>query len=111
VSGDVQSLPRRPLWAEIGLTALFVAALVAFGAACVLVGDAVTASPRSTSFFVVLAYLLVVPVLVYYAFPPSRRRWYTFALFELCVLSGFALPVPLIVLPWLIVSRREWLRA
>jgi hypothetical protein len=108
MTGDVQSLPRRPLWVEIGLTAVLVAALLGFGAACVVIGDALGAGARATSFFVVLAFVVIVAFLVCYAFPRARRRWYHFAISELCVLSGFLLPVPLVALSWLIVTRREW---
>jgi hypothetical protein len=104
-------LDRRPLWAEIALSSAFTAVLVAFGAACAFVGDAIARSTTGVWVFVILAYLLTVPFLVYYAYPPLRRRWYHYAVFEACVFGAFTLVVPLVYLPWLIVTRREWRRA
>jgi hypothetical protein len=101
-------LGERPLWAQIALSALYTIALVAFGGACAFVGDAATDVRAGPAFGVVLGFLIVVPFLVYYAYPPKVRHWYHFAVFELCVLGGFTLPIPLVYLPWLMVSRRAW---
>lgn len=106
----VDDLARRPRWAEIALSAAFTAVLVAFGAAWAVVGDAIVRSAIGTWLFVILVFVLAVPFLVYYAYPPLSRRWYHYALFEACVLGAFTVFVPLLYLPWLIVTRREWRR-
>ena len=96
----------RPLWAKVGLSALFTLCLVAFGGAAAFVGDVLTESAWGARLFVVLAVLVVVGFLVHYAYPPPARRWYHWAGFELAVLVGFTLPIPLVYLPWRIVSQR-----
>lgn len=103
-------LDRRPLVTEIALSSAFTAALVSFGAASAFVGDAIARSTMGVWVFVILAYLVAVPFLVYYAYPPLRRQWYHYAIFEACVVGGFTLAVPLVYLPWLIVTRRRWRR-
>jgi hypothetical protein len=94
-------------WVDMGLSAAFTVALVCFGAAWAYVGDAIGQGRWAPQLAVVFAYLITVPVLVLYAYAPRERRWYHFVVFELCVLSGFGLPIPLVYLPWLIVNRRR----
>ena len=98
---------RRRLWSDVGLSAAFTVALVCFGAAWAYVGGAIGNGPWAPQIAVVFAYLITVPVLVLYAYPPRERRWYHFVIFVACVLSGFGLPIPLVYLPWLIVNRRR----
>jgi hypothetical protein len=98
----------RPLWVQIALSTLYTCALVAFGGACAFVGEAATDASVGAAFGVVLGFLIIIPFLVLNAYPPKARRFYHFAVFELCVLGGFTLPIPLVYLPWLIVSRRAW---
>jgi hypothetical protein len=105
-----EQVARRPLWAQIALSAAFTATLVAFGAASAFLGHELATDTTGAWVFVVLAYLLAVPFLVYYAYPPLRRRWYHYAAYEACVVGAFTLAIPLVYLPWLIVTRREWRR-
>ena len=105
---DAQLRPRRPLWQEIGLSVAFTAALVAFGAAATLVGERIMNTENGARLFTVLVFMIVVPFLVYYAYPPARRRWYHWAVFELCAAAGITVWIPLIYLPWLIVTRKAW---
>jgi hypothetical protein len=108
---DAHNRERLPRWAQVLLSAGFTAVLLAFGASVAYVGGAwsgVTAGPTA---FVLIVFLVVVPFLVAYAYPRRARRWYHWAVFEACVLGGFTLPIPLVYLPWLIVTRREWREA
>jgi hypothetical protein len=96
------------LWQEIGLSAAFTAALMAFGATAALVGDRIMNTENGARLFTVLVFMVAVPFLVYYAYPPARRRWYHWAVFELCAAAGITVWIPLIYLPWLIVTRKAW---
>jgi hypothetical protein len=102
---------RLPLWAQIALSAAFTLVLLAFGASVAFVGGAWSGTAAGPTAFVLIVFLVVVPFLVAYAYPRRVRRWYHWALFEACVLGGFTLPIPLVYLPWLIVTRREWREA
>lgn len=102
---------RRPFWQEVALTGVFAVVLFAFGWAVAYVGDAIADSAQGAYTFTTLIFLLVIAFLVWHAYPPRRRRWYHFAIFELCVLVPYAVLAPLVYLPWLIVTRREWRRA
>jgi threonine/homoserine efflux transporter RhtA len=103
-----RDVEQRPLWAQVALSALFTFVLFAFGGAAAFVGGAASDAPGGAAFGVVIAFLVVVPFLVYYAYPPETRQWYHYAAFGLCVVGGFTLPIPLVYLPWRIVSRRAW---
>ena len=103
-----EKLPRR---AQVALSAGFTAVLLAFGASVSFVGGAWSGLTAGPTAFVIIVFLVVVPLLVVYAYPRRARRWYHWALFGACVLGGFTLPVPLVYLPWLIVTRREWRKA
>jgi hypothetical protein len=107
--GQIQQLaPRRPLWQEIGLSAAFTGALVAFGAAATYAGNVFLKTDNGVRAFTIFVFLIVVPFLVAYAYPPRRRRWYHWAGFEACVLLVAPIWIPLIYLPWLIVTRKAW---
>jgi hypothetical protein len=108
MDSGVQLRPRRPLWQEIGLSVAFTVALVSFGAAATLVGRQIMETENGARLFTVLVFMIVVPFLVYYAYPSTRRRWYHWAAFELCAAAGFTVWIPLIYLPWLIVTRKAW---
>ena len=103
--------PRRPLWQEIGLSVAFTLALVAFGATATLVGERIMETENGARLFAILVFMIVVPFLVYYAYPPARRRWYHWAVFELCAAAGITVWIPIVYLPWLIVTRSAWRRA
>jgi hypothetical protein len=107
---DPENRPKLPLWAQVCLSAGFTFALVAFGGSLAFVGAALSDVEAGTPAFVVIGFLIVVPFLVAYAYPPNARRWPRFAAFEACVLGGFTLAIPLVYLPWLIVTRRAWRR-
>jgi hypothetical protein len=104
----VRNRENLPLWAQLALSAGFTLALFAFGGAVAFVGDALSDSSAGPQALVVIIFLVVVPFLVYYAYPPGSRRWYHWVVFEVCALAGFTLLIPLVYLPWLIVSRRAW---
>lgn len=108
VETRAQRLEEQPLWIQVALSALFTFVLFLFGGAAAFVGDAVSDARGGAAFGVVIAFLIVVPFLVHYAYPPRARRWHRFLAYELCVIGGFTLPIPLVYLPWLIVSRRAW---
>jgi hypothetical protein len=108
---EADNREKLPRWAQIALSAGFTAVLLAFGASVAFVGGAWSGVSAGPAAFVVIVFLVVVPFLVYYAYPPRTRRWYHWALFEACVLGGFTLPIPLVYLPWLIVTRRAWREA
>jgi hypothetical protein len=108
MDAEVPLRPRRPLWQEIGLSVVFTVALVVFGAAATLVGERIMNTENGARVFPILCFMLVVPFLVYYAYPQARRRWYHWAGFELCAAAGFTVWIPLIYLPWLIVTRKAW---
>jgi hypothetical protein len=88
------------------LSAVFTFALVVFGWALFFVGGAIAETQQGAYTFLSLGFLIVVAFLVYYAYPPRRRRWYHYALFELCVIVPFGILVPLVYLPWQIVKGR-----
>ena len=106
VTGAQPIESRRPLWLEVGLSALFSVALVLFGWAASFVGDVITKSDQGVWTFLALVYVIVVAFLVYYAYPPGRRRIYAAAGFEICVVVPGAVLIPLVYLPWLIVTRK-----
>jgi hypothetical protein len=105
---DPEKRADLPLWTQVGLSAGFTFVLLAFGGSLAFLGSLLSDVEVGTPAFVVLGFLIVVPFLVAYAYPPSVRRWPYFAAFEACVLGGFTLPIPLVYLPWLIVTRRAW---
>jgi len=109
---SAHELPRRTLAVDVALSATFTIVLIAFGAAWAFIGDMIVRSTVGIWVFVILVFVLSVPFLVYYAYPPLRRRWYHYAIFEACVFGAFTLVVPLVYLPWLIVGRwrHEWRR-
>lgn len=108
---DADNRANLPRWAQIALSAGFTAVLLAFGASVAFVGGAWSGVAAGRTAFVIIVFLVVVPFLVAYAYPRPARRWYHWAVFEACVVGGFTLPIPLIYLPWLIVTRREWREA
>jgi Flp pilus assembly protein TadB len=108
---DAHNRERLPRWAQVALSAGFTFVLFAFGASVAFVGGAWSGISAGPTAFVIIVFLVVVPFLVAYAYPRRVRRWYHWVLFEACVLGGFTLPVPLVYLPWLIVTRRAWREA
>jgi hypothetical protein len=98
---------RRFPWRDLLASALFTLTLFVFGWGVSIVGNAIARSNQGAYTFTLLVFLFVVAFLVWYAYPPGRRRWYHFAVLELCVLIPFGIVVPLVYLPWLIVSRRR----
>lgn len=98
---------RRRFWSDVLLSAAFTVALVCFGAGWAYVGATIGEGEWAPQLAAAITFLLAVPVLVLYAYPPAERRWYHFVIFELCAVSGFGLPIPLVYLPWLIVNRRH----
>lgn len=108
---DAHNRARLSLRAQLALSAAFTLVLLAFGASVAFVGDAWSRTASGPTALVIIVFLVVVPVLVAYAYPRRARRWYHWALFEACVVGGFTLLVPLVYLPWLIVTRREWREA
>ena len=103
-----QLAPRRSLWQEVGLTVAFTAVLLAFGAAATWLASTYLETENGTRAFTILVFFVVVGFLVYYAYPPRERRWWRYALFEACVLLVAPVLVPLVYLPWLIVTRKAW---
>lgn len=108
---DAHNRTKLPRWAQLALSAAFTLVLLAFGGSVAFVGGAWSGIAPAPTAFVIIIFLVVVPFLVAYAYPRRVRRWYHWALFEACVLGGFTLPIPLVYLPWLIVTRREWREA
>ncbi len=105
---DARKRAKLPLWAQIALSAGFTLLLFVFGASVAYVGGAWSGVSAGSTAFVVIVFLVVVPFLVYYAYPRRVRRWYHWVIFEACVVGGVTLPIPLVYLPWLIVTRRAW---
>ncbi len=56
----------------------------------------------------VLCFLVIVPLLVVRAYPPAARRWWHWLLYELCIVFVFTAWIPLVYLPWLIVTRKAY---
>ena len=108
VSGAGRVESRRPIWQEIGLSAAFSAALVIFTASATWVASTFLTTDNGIRAFSVLVFLIIVPFLVYYAYPLQRRRWYHWAGYELCVVAVVAVWIPVLYLPWLIVTRKAW---
>lgn len=108
VGGVGQPERKRPLLREVGLSAGFTAALVAFAAAATWAGSLFLTTENGTRAFTILVLLVVVGFLVYYAYPPRKRRVWRYAVFGLCALLVAPVVIPLVYLPWLIVTRREW---
>ena len=103
-----RQVPDRPLWEKVALSAALTAALACFGASWGYVGSRIASTRYGPWVFVILVFLITVPVLVTYAYTDAERRWYHFAIFEALVLGAFTLVVPLVYLPWRIVERHRW---
>lgn len=97
---------RRPLWQEVGLSALYTAGLVGIGVATSLIGDRAIRTGNGARDLTVFSFLVIVPLLVVRAYPPGARRWWHWLLYELCIVFVFTAWLPLVYLPWLIVTRK-----
>lgn len=99
--------PRRPLWQEIALSAAFTAGLVGVGVLTSILGDRMVQTANGARDLTVFCFLVIVALLVARAYRPGARRWWHWLVYELCVVFVFTAPIPLVYLPWLIVTRRS----
>ncbi len=108
MSTGTGTLPaRRPLWQEVALSAAFTAGLAGVGVLTSILGNRTVQTANGARDLTIFCFLVIVPLLVARAYPPGRRRWWHWLTYELCIVFVFTAPVPLVYLPWLIVTGKS----